>query len=88
MNNRRAQRSPIDTIQAHGFTTAHLLQRDDWQQTARKASATRHALRSSGHPPRVRRVVIRFPAPVLASWLGRFGTRLRGSGRTTVTPAR
>jgi len=39
----RSRASTTDAIQSHGFVTAHMLQRYDWQQMVRETAARQQA---------------------------------------------
>jgi hypothetical protein len=75
----------------HGFVTANLLQRDDWQREAARQSELRQALRTAAADEPAHATPLR-PGRVsvaIGGALVRLGTRLQGGTQTPVpTPAR
>jgi hypothetical protein len=82
MGAKQRPRSMIDEIQAHGFTTASMLQRRDWQEEAREAASRHRTGWQTGPITRSasRKQLLRGLATGLGSVLIRMGTRLQRAG--------
>jgi len=82
--------SAMRTIRGNGFTSANVLQRQEWQQDAIAAADQARSLRAAGitHDDALFAAACRRICAGLGGTLVRLGTRLQATGAPALQPVR